>query len=117
MKRKKAWILCLAVVFLLVCGLGLGVVKYRSDISSAWQEGYDLGYRDGSSSGYNRGYDAGTSENRRIQDRCTLHPPERDITNHGVLIWKIQKYHYPAMKQRRMVILPVRAVIHERRLQ
>ena len=61
MKRKKAWILCLAVVFLLVCGLGLGVVKYRSDISSAWQEGYDLGYRDGSSSGYNRGYDAGTS--------------------------------------------------------
>ena len=49
--------------------------------------------------------------------RCTLHPPERDITNHGVLIWKIQKYHYPAMKQRRMVILPVRAVIHERRLQ
>ena len=56
MKRKKAWIICLAVVVLLVCGLGFGAVKYRSDVSAAWQEGDDLGY------------DAGTSENRRIQD-------------------------------------------------
>ena len=42
MKRKKAWIICLAVVVLLVCGLGFGAVKYRSDVSAAWQEGYDL---------------------------------------------------------------------------
>lgn len=95
MKRKKAWIICLAVVVLLVCGLGFGAVKYRSDVSAAWQEGYDLGYRDGNSSGYNRGYDAALPRIVVSRTRCTLHPPERDITNHGVLIWKIQKYHYP----------------------